>query len=216
MAAVKSWRLRRRMHKPMRTILFATVLLLASPLRADSNNSLQTFFDGLQSFSADFEQHVVDDNDEVLQSSSGRVWIKQPGRFRWDYLEPYQQQIVADGERLWTWDRDLEQVTVQPADEVITATPAMLLSDTSRIYEVFDVTHEADGRVRLVPNTDDSNVTGLDLYFRDGVLAQISAQDTFGNTTHFSFSRLDRNPQLANDLFVFEPPAGADIVGDTE
>lgn len=195
------------------TVIFALLGVLPASAAADA---MQEFFNGLQTFSADFTQEVVDGNNRSLQQSSGRVWIKRPGRFRWDYLEPYQQQIVADGERLWTWDRDLEQVTVQPVDEVITATPAMLLSDSGRIGEVFDITRADDGSVRLVPNTADSNVTGLNLYFDNGMLARISAQDTFGNTTHFSFSRLDRNPQLANDLFKFEPPAGADVVGNTE
>ncbi len=198
------------------TIHCIFIALLAVLPASASADALQEFFADLHTFSADFSQEVVDGNNRLLQQSSGRVWIKHPGRFRWDYLEPYQQQIVADGERLWTWDRDLEQVTVQPVGEVITATPAMLLSDSSRINEVFDVSQMDDGSIRLVPNTTDSNVTGLNVYFDNGLLSRISAQDTFGNTTHFSFSRLDRNPQLANELFTFEPPEGADIVGNTE
>jgi outer membrane lipoprotein carrier protein len=143
------------------------------------------------------------------------MWIMRPGRFRWDYEEPYRQQIVADGTRLWSYDEDLEQVTVQAAGKVLTATPAMLLSGEQPLEQVF--TLEADGdSVRLLPKTDDSNITALNLYLEAGVLQEITAQDSFGNTTTFRFSELERNPTLPADLFVFVPPAGADVVGDVQ
>jgi outer membrane lipoprotein carrier protein len=143
------------------------------------------------------------------------MWIMRPGRFRWDYEQPYRQQIVADGMRFWSYDEDLEQVTVQAAGEVLTATPAMLLSGEQPLEQVFNLENDGDS-VRLLPKTDDSNITALNLYLEDGVLRQIRAQDSFGNTTTFRFSKLERNPPLPEDLFVFVPPAGADVVGDVQ
>jgi outer membrane lipoprotein carrier protein len=140
----------------------------------------------------------------------------RPGRFRWDYLEPYRQQLVADGERVWSYDEDLEQVTVQPADEVLTATPAMLLSGTRPLDEVFSIEELGGDRVRLTPRNEDSNITTLTLAFADGALSRIEAHDTFGNTTTFSFSNVQRNPPIGQDIFRFEPPPGADVVGETD
>jgi outer membrane lipoprotein carrier protein len=151
----------------------------------------------------------------LQQGSRGHMWIKRPGRFRWDYEQPYRQQIVADGTRLWSYDEDLEQVTVQEAGKVLTATPAMLLSGEQPLEQVFTLEAGTDS-IRLLPKTDDSNITALDLSLKDGALQQIQAQDSFGNTTTFRFSNLERNPPLAGDLFVFVPPAGADVVGDVQ
>ncbi|MGD8629946.1 MAG: outer membrane lipoprotein chaperone LolA [Gammaproteobacteria bacterium] len=196
--------------------LLGLLLLSCTTSHAEQpTEALRNFFAGLKTLQADFEQQVVDEYGRVQQSSRGHMWIMRPGRFRWDYEEPYRQQIVADGTRLWSYDEDLEQVTVQPADKVLTATPAMLLSGEQPLEQVFTLEDDGDS-VRLLPKTDDSNITALNLYLEAGVLQEITAQDSFGNTTTFRFSRLERNPSLAADLFVFVPPAGADVVGDVQ
>jgi outer membrane lipoprotein carrier protein len=197
-------------------LLLGLLLLSCTAARAEQpTEALRAFFAGLETLQANFEQQVVDEYGRTQQSSRGHMWIMRPGRFRWDYEEPYRQQIVADGTRLWSYDEDLEQVTVQAAGEVLTATPAMLLSGEQPLEQVF--TLEVDGNsVRLLPKTDDSNITALNLYLEAGVLQEITARDSFGNTTTFRFSKLERNPALPADLFVFVPPAGADVVGDVQ
>ena len=178
------------------------------------------FFTGLLTMQADFDQQVVDGNKQLLQSSQGHMWIMRPGRFRWDYEMPYKQQLVADGERLWSYDEDLEQVTVQPASQVLTSTPAMLLSGDKPLETVFNIeeasTTGADQTVTLVPKTDDSNVIRLQVHFSGKLLTHIDAEDSFGNTTIFSFSNLERNPKLDETIFTFTPPAGADVIGNTD
>jgi outer membrane lipoprotein carrier protein len=192
------------------------LLLLCAAAHAEpQTDALRAFFAGLKTLQADFDQQVVDAAGGLQQSSQGHMWIMRPGRFRWDYEQPYRQQIVADGTRLWSYDEDLEQVTVQKAGKVLTATPAMLLSGEQPLEEVFKLEADADS-VRLLPKTDDSNITALNLYLEDGVLQRIRAQDSFGNTTTFRFSKLERNPPLPADLFIFVPPAGADVVGDVQ
>ena len=197
--------------------LLVAGLLAVSVVRAETaegSSELTDFFAELQTLSADFEQRVIDGNEIEIQSSRGRMWIMRPGRFRWDYQEPYEQQLVADGERLWSYDRDLEQVTVQTAAEVLTATPAMLLSGDRPLGDVFDVHPLVNRQYRLTPKNRDSNVTELQLQFSDNGLEQIAAADTFGNTTVFTFTNIRRNPALDEQLFHFEPPEGADVVGD--
>jgi len=200
---------------PGHALLGLLLLLGASAHAEQPTEALRAFFAGLETLQADFEQQVVDEEGRLQQSSQGHMWIMRPGRFRWDYEEPYRQQLVADGTRLWSYDEDLEQVTVQAAGEVLTATPAMLLSGEQPLEQVFNLENDGDS-VRLLPKTDDSNITALNLYLEDGALRQIRAQDSFGNTTTFRFSKLQRNPPLPADLFVFVPPAGADVVGDVQ
>jgi outer membrane lipoprotein carrier protein len=183
---------------------------------AETPALVEQFFSDLQTLQADFDQQVVDSNNRMVQSSQGRMWIMRPGRFRRDYETPYRQQLVADGERLWSYDEDLEQVTVQAAAQVLTATPAMLLSGNQPLEDVFIIEASGTERVQLTPKSDDSNVTGLQLYFANGLLQRIEARDTFGNTTAFTFSNLKRNPELQPALFHFEPPAGADVVGELD
>jgi outer membrane lipoprotein carrier protein len=146
------------------------------------------------------------------------MWIMRPGRFRWDYVTPYKQQLVADGERLWSYDEELEQVTVQPASEVLTSTPAMLLSGTQPLEQLFTIEETnataGDRQVTLIPKSDDSNVTRLHVHFSGELLTRIDAEDNFGNTTQFSFTRLERNPKLDEKIFTFTPPAGADVIGN--
>jgi outer membrane lipoprotein carrier protein len=206
-----------------RTVFAGLILLLLVPPVAHaekSPDSVQSFFRDLQTLQADFDQQVIDANNKTIQSSQGHMWIRRPGRFRWDYITPYRQQLIADGEHLWSYDEDLEQVTVQPAAEVLTSTPAMLLSGDQPLEKVFliEAVEMSDDKqhVRLIPRSDDSNVIELQLFFSGGMLARIEAQDSFGNTTIFSFTQLVRNPKLDQDVFSFTPPAGADVVGDLQ
>jgi chaperone LolA len=196
------------------------ILLPAVVHAAQAPSFMTDFFTGLKTLQADFSQEVTDGNNRPLQSSQGHMWIKRPGRFRWDYETPYRQQLVADGQRLWSYDEDLEQVTVQKAADVLTSTPAMLLSGEQPLEKVFNielVTTDGDEQyVDLVPKSDDSNVTRIQLVFSGKVLVRIKADDNFGNTTVFSFTDFERNPGLDDEIFVFTPPAGADVVGDVD
>ena len=203
--------------------LFMAALILAfmpAVQAANNDNLVQTFFNNLDTLQADFHQQVRDGDNTVQQVSDGKVWIQRPGQFRWDYASPYRQQIVSDGERLWSYDEDLEQVTVQPIGEVLSATPAMLLGGSQPIEDIFTVeplpTSGNRQQVLLKPKSDDSNVTALLLDFTDGVISGIRAEDSFGNITTFTFSNLVRNRELDSALFRFEPPAGVDIVGETD
>ena len=197
--------------------LCAGLFIVATPvLSGPAPAYVDRFFNDLATLQADFDQQVVDANRQSVQSSQGHMWIMRPGRFRWDYLTPYKQQLVADGTRVWSYDEDLEQVTVQDASEVLTATPAMLLSGTKPLEQVFTFEELAANEVQLTPRTDDSNITSLTLAFADGLLTRIEAHDTFGNTTTFSFSNVLRNSPVGQDIFRFVPPPGADVIGDAD
>ena len=149
---------------------------------------------------------------ERLQDAQGRVWMQRPGRFRWDYETPYRQLIVADGEHLWTYDEDLEQATVEPVDDALSSTPAMLLSGFRPLDEVmrWQETGTRDGRTwyRLDPKQQDTAVEEVQIAFDAGQLAIIEVRDGFGNHTRIGFSDITRNQSIDPDRFRIQLPPG--------
>jgi outer membrane lipoprotein carrier protein len=211
-----------RLSRSLRLLLGVSCLLLASPLLVAGSaiDTVHAFFEDLHTLEADFHQQVLTSEDKIQQESDGHVWILRPGRFRWNYQTPYKQQLVADGRRLWSYDEDLAQVSVQPMDEVFSSTPAMLLSGNEPLEKVFSLqelpAEDSQQQVLLKPLNDDSNVIEVHLFFVKGELSRIEASDNFGNTTTFTFSNLIRNAPVDESLFRFVPPPDADVVGDTE
>ena len=203
-------------------VLLALAFLPASPLVIAGNalDTVHAFFEDLHTLEADFHQQVLTSEGRLQQDSSGHVWILRPGRFRWNYLTPYKQQLVADGRHLWSYDEDLAQVSVQPMEKVFSATPAMLLSGNEPLEKVFRMQEQPAGegeqQVLLTPKSDDSSVIEVHLYFAKGQLSRIEARDNFGNTTLFTFSKLVRNGPVDESLFNFVPPKDADVVGNTD
>jgi outer membrane lipoprotein carrier protein len=206
----------------LQCLLLAAVSLLASPLLCAGGalDTVDTFFKDLHTLEADFHQQVLTSEGKLQQESDGHVWILRPGKFRWNYQTPYKQQLVADGQRLWSYDEDLAQVSVQPMDKVFSSTPAMLLSGNEPLEKVFHMQEEPadDGQqqVLLTPMSDDSSVIEVRLLFSKGMLSRIVAKDNFGNTTSFTFSKVVRNGPVDETLFKFVPPPDVDVVGDTE
>ncbi|NIL95435.1 MAG: outer membrane lipoprotein carrier protein LolA, partial [Woeseiaceae bacterium] len=88
----------------------------------------------------------------------GALSIKRPGRFLWRYAEPVEQLVVADGTNLWIYDVELEQATVTLLEDVVAASPAMLLSGEAALDEEFDVIESFDADelrwIRLAPKAE--------------------------------------------------------------
>jgi chaperone LolA len=145
--------------------------------------------------------------------------MQRPGKFRWDYLSPYEQVIVADGKKLWVYDKDLEQVTVNQLDAAIGNTPALLLSgDESlelsfRIVELDKKTAGLDW-VELFPKEAQSSFTSMRLAFSAHHLEYMELIDSFGQTTQIKFSNTKNNPDINANLFNFTPPKGVDVIGE--
>ncbi len=195
--------------------------LLATGLHAAEGSGgsarLRTFFSQVRSFTADFEQQVMAEDRSVTQTSRGHMALKIPGRFRWDYQEPYAQTIVGDGEKVWIYDADLEQVTVRSQRETLGTTPAELLTSGENIDKNFQVTDLGvrDGIqwLALSPREDNSEFNSIRLAFAGKVLARMQLQDSFGNTTVLSFNNVQLNREIDDALFRFVPPPGVDVVG---
>lgn len=186
---------------------------------AAETTPLDRFFQGLDNLSASFEQTLYDAQGQVTQSAAGRLSIQRPGRFRWDYDTPYKQLVLGDGERLWTYDADLEQATVKPQDDTLAGTPALLLSAQQPPRELFDIRplppRDGEDWYELTPRAQDTQFNELRLGFAGDELVAMELIDAFGQLTQFRFSDLQRNVPLASGLFSFAPPPGVDVIGDT-
>jgi outer membrane lipoprotein carrier protein len=179
---------------------------------------VEAFLQGLDGLQAQFKQILTDRNGQTVDEASGTLAISRPDRFRWDYRQPYQQIIVADGTRIWIYDSDLEQVTVRKLDETLSATPAMLLSGRSNLADNFNVTQlSREGSidwVRMEPKRDDTDFRWVRLGFEGALLKYMQLADKLGQTTSLEFSKLERNPPLDPSRFTFTVPPGADVIGD--
>ena len=190
----------------------------AAPTPQAGRQRVEAFLQGLDGLQAQFKQILTDRNGRSIDEASGTLAISRPDRFRWDYREPYQQVIVADGARIWIYDSDLEQVTVRKLDETLSATPAMLLSGRSSLADNFNVTQVAqEGTVewvRMEPKRDDTDFKWVRLGFEGALLKYMQLADKLGQTTSLEFSKLERNPPLDPSRFTFTVPPGADVIGD--
>jgi len=205
----------------MRVAALALLLLCiaGSVSAADSARvRLDAFSKGLTSVSANFEQQVSDANSGKTRTSRGTLSLKAPRQFRWDTTTPYKQLIVADGEKVWIYDPDLEQVTVRAQGTEEAHSPLTVLTDLSQLDHDFNTSEqgEHDGQVwlRLKSKDKEPQFEYADLGFDQAGLASMTFKDTFGNATQIRFSGWQRNAKLAADQFTFTPPKGVDVVGD--
>jgi len=200
-------------------VLSVLVFSAISQSLSAAENDVQKFFDGLRSLSADFQQQVMDVSGALVQQSEGRMVLQRPGqKFRWDYQTPYRQLIVADGETLWIYDEDLEQVTRSPLDRALGDTPAMLLGSERPLTDNFDITtQQLEGDVQwfsLTPKQEKTNFTFIRLGFSGHTLKYMELLDSFENTTLLSFNNIQRNLIIKPEQFRFIPPPNVDVIGD--
>ncbi len=180
---------------------------------------LHEFFKIVTSLRADFQQTILDANQKEVQSAQGVFVMQRPNRFRWDYTKPYEQLIVADGAKLWIFDKDLEQVTVKKLDEALGNTPALLLSGAQALdksYKLVEISEERDGFkwVELVPTDPDTAFSRLRLGFGAKSIEAMELIDGFGQTTRLRFTHVEVNAKVNANEFKFTPPKGVDVVGD--
>jgi outer membrane lipoprotein carrier protein len=172
---------------------------------------------GMQSLQTDFTQVLSDDHGRVLDKSTGTLSVLKPGRFRWNYATPHPQEIVSDGEKLWIFDKDLEQVTQRPLDESLAGTPAILLSGEGSLRDSFEVTQMQEKGSQLAltlkPKRNDTDFRAVQLLFEGNVLKSMELADKLGQVSTVEFSNFKRNPKLDATLFNFVPPPGADVIG---
>lgn len=201
-------------------LLIAAAVAAALPAAACAGGvaQLRAFLDGTRSGRAEFRQIVIGKSSSRPQEAEGSMSFSRPGKFRWAYDKPYAQLIVGDGEKLWVYDKDLNQVTVKKLGQALGASPAALLAGDDALEKNFDLKDagQKDGldMLQATPKGQDGGFEQVRIGFRDSLPRLMELVDNFGQTTTLLFARFERNPKLDAGVFRFTPPAGADVVGE--
>jgi outer membrane lipoprotein carrier protein len=205
--------------------LIATILIAACALsaRAGGLESLESFVKTVKTGRSDFTQVVTMPAKEGQaarnKTSSGTFEFSRPGRFRFVYKKPFEQTIVADGQTLWLFDVDLNQVMARKQAQALGSTPAALIAsaaDLQALQADFVLAADADSDglewVRASPKAKDSSLQWVRVGFRSGQLAVLEITDSFGQRSSLRFNAFNANVALDAVAFQFRPPAGADVI----
>jgi outer membrane lipoprotein carrier protein len=186
--------------------------------QAAAIDRFKAFLRTTQSARATFEQRVQDRAGKLVQESKGSFVFLRPGRFRWEYAKPVDQLIVGDGQRVWIYDRDLNQVTVRRIGSALGSTPAALLAGSSDVEKSFDLKEAGEQGglewLEATPKEKDAGFERIRMGFGVAGVQAMELTDHFGQTTLLRFAGLERNPKVSPADFRFEPPAGADVLGE--
>jgi len=201
-------------------LLLAFVLIGVAPAThaEAARDRLETFARGLDSLSGEFTQVSISPDGDIQEESHGHLALHAPRQFRWQYVEPFPQLIVADGNNVWIYDEDLEQVTVRSQSQEEAQSPLTVLIDMAQL--------DRDFKVRPLPPSGDVQWLELNAIAKEPAFKsvriglgkqgpqQMILVDLIDNRTEWRFSDWQRNPVLKPDLFRFVPPAGVDVVGE--
>jgi len=199
-----------------RALVLAAAIVLATVADASAPQDLQRFFTKVLSYSARFNQVVLDDAGKPIQESTGKMWIQRPGKFRWQYSKPFEQQIVADGKKIWVYDVDLRQVAVRPMKGTLGAAPAMLLAGGGNLQSAFEIKDagKADDLdwVQMKPRQTEGGFELIRIGFLKGRIRRLDMTDAFGQVTRVILDGGVENASISADRFQFKPPKGVDVI----
>lgn len=209
-----------RPSRLLAALLLGTAAWAASAAGMDS---LEAFLKNARSGRAEFTQTVTPPAREGqparAKTSTGTFEFQRPGRFRFDYRKPFAQTIVADGNTLWFYDADLNQVTQRAQAQALGATPAAIIASASDLRALqADFTLQAqparDGLewVQATPKSRDGQLQSVQIGFQGEALAALEILDAFGQKSALRFTKVDVNPSLPAETFQFKTPAGADVI----
>ncbi|MBA6421139.1 outer membrane lipoprotein chaperone LolA [Pseudomonas sp. 5Ae-yellow] len=205
-------------------VLLLCACVLAMPtMAADTDQEsaakrLNELLSAANTMSATFSQMTLSSNGSSLQETTGQVTLQRPGMFRWHTDAPLEQVLVSNGKKIWLYDPDLEQVTIQALDQRLTHTPALLLSgDVSTLSENFSISWQEGSTVDdfvLSPKASDTMFETLRLSFRDGVINDMQLNDPIGQRTNILFQGVKLNEPVDAGQFNFTIPEGVDVISE--
>lgn len=198
--------------------IMVLALVNSATALAGGQQQLKQFYQNTQAMTADFHQVVSDRQGRKVQEVDGKMMIQRPNRFRWDYQKPFEQEIVSDGEYVYLYDVELEQVTVNPVSKTLGASPAALLSGSDDLSQNFTLADVDKGDtlewVQVNPKQNDTGFNQIELGFGfSGELAKMLLVDSFGQQTAITFKNQNDNPTIPADIFIFKAPEGVDVLG---
>jgi outer membrane lipoprotein carrier protein len=200
--------------------ILLTLVATASAAAPTAREELNRFFAATRSYTARFQQLVLDQSLNTVEQSSGTMALQRPGKFRWDYDPPARQQIVSDGRKVWIHDLDLRQITARKADQALGRTPAMMLAgggDLESSFAVREIGPQGSQLwVGLKPKDEDASFSDLRIGFQDGALAVMELVDALGQTTRITFMEGKANVEIPAERFAFVVPKGVDLIDESQ
>ena len=202
-------------------LLAAGVLTLTGAAHASALEQFKTFVASTHAARGEFSQQQVKKSDpkaatgKAAQVATGTFVFARPGKFIWTYLKPYEQLLQADGEQLYIFDKDLNQVTVKKLGSVLGSSPAAILFGSNDLDKNFTLS-EAGNRgglewLNAKPKAKDSTFEQISIGLRNGTPEAMELHDAFGSTSVISFKKFEKNPPLSAQQFKFVMPKGADV-----
>ncbi len=207
------------MASKLNQIVFSTALVAtiawSSVANAGAIEQLREFSTATKSATGEFQQSQVKRGGKT-EVTTGAFSFSRPGKFRWDIKKPYEQLMVADGEKAWFFDKDLNQVTVRKTGAAIGATPAAILFGSAQLDKDFELTEAASRQglewLDAIPKSKDAGFEKISIGFAGGMPAVLEIKDSFGQLVTVTLRNVQRNPALNDATFKFVPPKGADVV----
>ena len=199
----------------MRPSALFLLLLMSTSARADAVAALRDFVRDVKSGRAGFTQTVTSVDGGRTKVSRGSFEFARPNRFRFEYTVPFQQQIVADGTKVWIYDADLNQASSRRIAQALGSTPAALLAGGSLEQDFSLSAAPSQGGIDWVlatPRVTDGTIRSMRVGFRGQELAAVEITDSFGQRSLLQFSGFAANVAVSPGQFRFVPPAGADVV----
>ncbi|WP_332877514.1 outer membrane lipoprotein chaperone LolA [Massilia sp. S19_KUP03_FR1] len=194
----------------------AALIALAGAAQASALEQFKTFVSGTKSARGEFtQQQVRSTPGKVAPVSTGTFVFARPGKFVWTYQKPYEQLLQADGDMLYVFDKDLNQVTTRKLGNALGSSPAAILFGSNDLEKNFTLS-EAGTREGLEwldakPKNKDTSFEQISIGLKNGVPEAMDLKDAFGQTSKLRFTNFQRNPTLAANFFKFEVPKGADV-----
>ena len=196
----------------MKRILLSLTLLIASVAHADAVDALRDFGRDVKSGKANFTQTVTSPDGKRKKVSSGSFEFQRPNQFRFTYAKPFEQVIVADGQKVWIYDADLNQASSRKLGDALGATPAAILAGTNLERDFTLKAQPSDGGIDWVlatPKQAESTIQSLKLGFKAKELAAMEIVDGFGQRSRLAFSAVQANVPVSAERVQFKLPAGA-------
>jgi outer membrane lipoprotein carrier protein len=201
------------------TAIFATAALaLAASAHAAALDQFKSFVAGTKAARGDFSQIQVRKGKvtKTPQESTGTFVFARPGKFIWTYQKPYEQVLQADGETLYIYDKDLNQVTTRKLGNALGSSPAAILFGSNDLEKNFTLSEAGtrDGLewLNATPKSKDTTFAQIAIGMKDGLPQRMELKDNFGQTSVLTFTNFQRNPALGAQAFKFEVPKGAEVV----
>ena len=211
----------------IKLITVFSIVILSTITIADENieNNAQILLDDIRkdltSLNASFLQYEIDANEKVSEKLGGQVWLQTPNKFKWEYAEPSPQLILANGEMVWIYDEDLEQVTIKKQQN--TQNPIYVLLNKKDTEENFDLAllakekdqKEEEHWIEMTPKNPGEDIKKVWLGIEDNNLRVIKLKNQMDNIVIFEFANIIKNPELAEGYFTFDVPKGVDVIQDS-